>query len=251
MIFGTLWEVYTVCGHEDVTHGGNAMQMRYIRECFSIFVHTIKVGYELMSGFYRLARLPMPIVTFFGGAKADNSGLCVRQAHDLAERFVKNGVSILTGGGPGIMTAASCGAASGRQKGKKARTLGITIAGVDEGYVNPCADTMRVSYFFIRKWLLIRYSVGYVVFPGGIGTMDELFDLLNLLKTHKVPPFPVVLIGTAYWQPIVTWFYDFAIKEGLLNADLTKLFVVTDSIDEAYEIIFDVCQQFKDLESYR
>lgn len=220
------------------------MCIRYVRECVSIFFHAVKVGYELTAGFFRLARMPMPMVTFFGGAKADSSGKCVQQAHDLAERLVKNGVSILTGGGPGIMTAASCGAVDGGKRGGKARTLGITVAGVDEKFVNPCADILRVSYFFIRKWLLIRYSVGYVVFPGGIGTMDELFDLLNLLKHHKVPPFPVVLIGKEYWSPIITWFYDFALKEGLLDEHLTKLFVVTDSIDEAYEIIYDVCQQF-------
>lgn len=220
------------------------MQMRYLRECLAIFLHAIKVGYELMAGFFRLARMPMPIVTFFGGAKADSSGTCVQQAHDLAERFVKSGVSVLTGGGPGIMVAASCGAAEGSKPGKKGRTLGITVAGVDEEFVNPCADTLRVSYFFMRKWLLIRYSVGYVVFPGGVGTMDELFDLLNMLKHNKIPPFPVVLIGVDYWQPVITWFYNFAFKEGLIDESLAKLFVVTDSIDEAYEIIYDVCQQY-------
>lgn len=225
------------------------MQVRYLKECLSIFFHAIKIGYELMMGFFRLARMPMPIVTFFGGAKADKNGLCVQQAHDLAERLVKNGVSILTGGGHGVMVAASCGAAEGQPHNKKARTLGITVAGVDERFINPCADSLRVSHFFIRKWLLIRYSVGYVVFPGGVGTMDELFDLLNLLKHHKVPPFPVVLIGTAYWQPILAWFYDLAMKEGLLDENLAKLFVVTDSIDEAYEIIYDVCQQYIDRES--
>jgi uncharacterized protein (TIGR00730 family) len=223
--------------------------IRRAGECLSIFLHAIKISHELMMGFFRLARMPMPMVTFFGGAKADNSGHCVQQAHDLAERFVQHGVSILTGGGPGIMVAASCGAAQGQPHGKKARTLGITVAGVDEHVINPCADTLRVSHFFIRKWLLIRYSIGYVVFPGGVGTIDELFDLLNLLKHHKVPPFPVVLIGTAYWQPIITWFYDLAIREDLLNEDLVKLFVVTDSIDEAYEIIYAVCRQYLEQES--
>ena len=196
-----------------------------------------------MTGFFRLSRLSMPIVTVFGGAKADKSGNYVKQAHDLSQRLVKNGVSIITGGGPGIMMAASCGAVSERKKGEKARTLGIGVSGVDEEFISPCADTMRVSYFFMRKWLLVRYSIGFIVFPGGVGTMDELFDLLNLLKHHRVPDLPVVLIGKKYWAPIVVWF-DNALKEGLIDERLTKLFVVTDSVDEAYEIIHGVCEYY-------
>lgn len=223
------------------------MQLKYIRECVSIFFHSIKVGYQLTASFFRLAHLPMPIVTIFGGAKADKGGKYIKPADDFAQRLAQNGISVITGGGPGIMMAASCGAARGaRKKKEKPHTLGIAVSGVDDDFINPCADVLHVNYFFMRKWLLIRYSVGFVVFPGGIGTMDELFDLLNMIKHNRVPELPIVLIGVQYWQPIVQWFHDSALKNGLIDERLTKLFVVTDSIDEAFDLIYGACKYYLD-----
>jgi uncharacterized protein (TIGR00730 family) len=256
-MFDMLWEgimiaalkAATFCAIANVLEQtGEMMKLKYIRESLSIFFHSIKVGYQLMTSFFRFACLPMPIVTIFGGAKAQENEKIFKDAHALAHRFVKNGVSIVTGGGPGIMTAACCGAASARKKGEKPRTLGIAVSGVDEDYINPCASTLWVNYFFMRKWLLIRYSVGFVVFPGGIGTMDELFDLLNMIKHHRVPELPIVLIGVEYWQPVVQWL-DVALKKKLVDERLTKLFVVTDSIDEAYDIVYGVCEYYIDMSS--
>jgi len=144
------------------------------------------------------------------------------------------------------MVAANCGAAETRKKGEKAQTLGIAVSGIDEDFMNPCADTLFVNYFFMRKWLLIRYSVGFIIFPGGVGTMDELFDLLNMMKHHRVPPLPVVLIGVEYWQPLVKWFKESALKGGLIDERLTELFVVTDDIDEAYDLLYEVCEIYLD-----
>ncbi len=222
------------------------MKFRYMRQSLSIFFHSIKVGYQMMTGFFRLAQLPMPVVTVFGGAKVKKTDKFFNSAHDLAQRFARGGVSVITGGGPGIMTAACCGAASTRKKGERARTLGIAVSGVDEDYINPCADTLYVNYFFMRKWLLVRYSVGFVVFPGGIGTVDELFDLLNMVKHHRVPDLPIVLVGKEYWNPIVQWVQS-AFKHELVNERLTKLFVVTDSIDEAYDLVYDFCESYIDV----
>jgi len=222
------------------------MRMKYLKECLMVFFHSIKVGYQLMTSFFRLARLPMPIVTIFGGAKADRTGEFAKKAHDLSQMFAKNGISVITGGGPGIMIAANCGAAELRKKGQKAQTLGIAVSGIDEDFINPCADTLYVNYFFMRKWLLMRYSVGFVVFPGGIGTMDELFDLLNMIKHHRIPPLPVVLVGVAYWQPIVDWFKISALKSGLIDERLTKLFIVTDDLDEAYGHVYEFCDLYID-----
>lgn len=232
--------------YSETEETGEQMKMKYFRECISIFFHSIQVGYQLMTSFFRLARLPMPIVTVFGGAQSDRSGKFAKQAHDLSQRLAKAGISVITGGGPGIMVSANCGAASVRKKGEMAQTLGIAVSGIDDDFINPCADTFDVNYFFMRKWLLIRYSVGFVVFPGGIGTMDELFDLLNMLKHHRVPPLPVVLIGTEYWKPLVSWFKDSALKSGLIDERLMKLFIVTDDIDQAYEQIFQVCDIYLD-----
>lgn len=225
------------------------MLLKYSRECFNIFLHSIRVGCELMFGFMKLSRMHMPVVTIFGGAKGPKEDLHSKQAYELARRLVEHDISVLTGGGPGIMEAASCGASSvhkGNNKGKKkSDTIGIAVTGIDTWFVSSCYyPTVRVSYFFMRKWLLIRYSVGFIVFPGGIGTLDELFDLLNLLKHNKIPPFPVVLIGKDYWSPLVKLLNQ-ALKRGLLDQELTKLFVVKDDIDQAFDIVYSSCKKFK------
>lgn len=219
--------------------------MKYVKECLSIFFHSIKVGYQLMTGFFRLARLQKPIITIFGGAKVSQDSNYVKLAHELAHRFAKHGVSIISGGGPGIMMAAHCGAASAHQIGKKARTLGVNVSGVDASFVNPCSDMLEVNYFFMRKWLLVRYSVGFIIFPGGVGTMDEFFDLLNLMKHHRIPDLPIVLIGIDYWKPLISWFRDSGIKSGLIDERLIRLFMVTDDIDEAYKQVYTFCEYYR------
>ena len=197
-----------------------------------------------MTSFFRLARIPMPMITVFGGAKEHRTKNYYQQAYDLSRRFAENGISIATGGGPGIMVAANCGAYSVKEKENSARTIGIAVDGVDEDFINPCTDLLRVDYFFMRKWLLIRYSVGFVVFPGGIGTIDELFELLNLIKHHRVPELPIVLIGTEYWKPLLDLLHNSALKSGLIDERLTKLFMVTDDLDEAFSVVHESCKGY-------
>lgn len=224
------------------------MKFKYLKECFNIFTHSITVGWQLMRSFLGFSRLHMPVIAIFGGAKEGKEGKYAKQAFALARKFIENDISVATGGGPGIMEAANCGAASVYKKHEKGKpgTLGIAVSGIDTWFVSSCYyPTLRVDYFFMRKWLLVRYSVGFVIFPGGIGTMDELFDLLNLLKHHKIPEFPVVLIGKEFWKPLVSWFKDSALKGGFLDERLANLFVVTDDIDEAFKIVHESCKVFK------
>jgi len=225
------------------------MRFKYIRECFSLFIHSFRVSWQLMCSFLSLSKLHMPVVTVFGGSKEDKEGIYSKKAYAIAKKFVEHDVSILTGGGPGIMEAANCGAVSAKRENENSKkcTFGVAVAAIDTWFISSCYyPTVRVSYFFMRKWLLIRYSVGFIVFPGGIGTMDELFDLLNLLKHNKIPSFPVVLIGKQYWQPLVDWFTGSAIKHGLITEKrLLELFVVTDDMDEAFNIIYEYCKKFK------
>ena len=101
------------------------------------------------------------------------------------------------------------------------------------------------SYFFLRKWLLIRYSLAFVVFPGGVGTVDELFELLNFMKHDKVPKLPVILIGTNYWQPIIDWLHTRAFKHGFVKQYQLDLITVTDDLDEAFEIVRQTCEAYK------
>jgi len=224
------------------------MKFKYIRECFSLFLHSMRVGWELMCSFIKLSKLRMPVITIFGGAKVDKEGDYAKKAYEIARKFVEHEVSVLTGGGPGIMDAANCGAASVHKEHKcrKSDTIGIAVSGIDAWFASECYyDTIRVSYFFMRKWLLIRYSVGFVIFPGGLGTMDELFDLLNLLKHHKIPEFPIILIGKEYWQPLLD-FQDMALKKGFItDKRLAELFIVTDDVDDAFKIVYESCKLFK------
>jgi len=225
------------------------MKFKYIRECFNLFIHSVRVGWQLMCSFLSLSKLHMPVVTIFGGAKEDKKGKYAKDAYAIARKFVEHEISVLTGGGPGIMEAANCGAISIKRECKHGRsfTKGIGVTGVDTWFISSCYyPTISVSYFFMRKWLLIRYSVGFVIFPGGVGTMDELFDLLNLLKHHKIPPFPVVLIGKEYWKPLMTWFTESAFKNGFIeDKRLLQLFTITDDIDEAFSLVYETSKVFK------
>jgi len=224
------------------------MNIKALKEYYTILTHAIKVGWELTRSVTQINKLKMPVITIFGGAKEDKAGVYGKKAFELSRKFVEHDISVLTGGGPGLMEAANCGAASvyGKNEGEKKHTIGVAVASVDPWFESSCYyNTIHVSYFFMRKWLLTRYSVGFVVFPGGIGTMDELFDVLNMVKHHKIPELPIVLIGKEYWQPLISWFEDSALKNGMLNERLTKLFIVTDDLDHAFEVINDFCKIFK------
>ena len=200
-----------------------------------------------MFGFIKLSRMHMPVITIFGGAKDPKKDDYAKKAYELARRLVEQDISVLTGGGPGIMEAANCGATSvhrDNKEKKKSDTIGIAVIGIDTWFVSSCYyPTVRVSYFFMRKWLLIRYSVGFIVFPGGIGTLDELFDLLNLLKHHKIPSFPVVLMGKEYWQPLMDWIQDCWLKYKLIAPPDPSLVNIVDTPEEAFEIIQRMCRE--------
>ena len=224
------------------------MKFKYMKACCNILTHSIKVGWELMRSFMQLSKMNMPCITIFGGAKEGKDRPYSKKAFDLARKFVEHEIPILTGGGPGIMESANCGACSVRAREEPAKkdTIGIAVTGVHSWFESSCYyHTIHVSYFFMRKWLLTRYSVGFVVFPGGIGTMDDLFDLLNLIKHHRIPEFPIILIGIDFWKPLVDLLKKSALKSELINERQANLFLVTDDIDEAFMIINEACKVFR------
>ena len=200
----------------------------------------VSMGFQSMWGFLKgfliLARISVPTVTFFAGKGALLESEVGQQVYQLARLLVKNNISVLTGGGPGLMEAANCGAASVQSKKNKTMTLGIGVSNVDSKFVNKCAYVIKVPYFFIRQWLLVRYSQAFIVFPGGIGTADELFETLNLMKLDKIPRVPMILIGTRYWQPLVDW-YKQAHAQKFIPEHAKDLFVVVDDINQAFEIV--------------
>lgn len=209
-----------------------------IKDCLHIFVTCFKSGFYGAYVWYQASRLSGPIITILGGQRAHKSSFYTQLAYDIAGQCVKRGKSVLTGGGPGIMEAANCGAHVVKDhNGTHLHTLGIGIYGVDVGYVNPCSHIVYVNTFFIRKWIFVNYSSGFIFLPGGVGTADELFEILNMIKMQQIKQVPVILVNTAYWQPLILWIKESAIKQGLLDPRWETLFVVVDSIEEVIKVI--------------
>jgi uncharacterized protein (TIGR00730 family) len=191
-------------------------------------------------GAWRVSALPKPIITIFGGSRFGQSDVYAKQAHELARMFADEGVSVLTGGGTGIMEAASCGAiASGKGKG---RTMGISVSDIHEK-PNPCVqEFVELDYFYARKWLLTRYAAGFVFFPGGFGTLDELGEVLTLMQTGKSKRVPIILIGTEFWTKFMQWLVDESFSHGLITKDGLELLHITDDLYDAFCIVRDECK---------
>ena len=173
-----------------------------------------------------------PCVTVFGSARLAAGTPWYEKTREVAGEIAKLGFTVMTGGGPGIMEAANRGA-----KEAGGRSVGINILLPHEQHVNPWLDvSVTMRYFFTRKTLLIKYSYAFVVMPGGIGTMDELFEALTLIQTKKLHQFPVILIGVDYWTPMMSAILRMK-AEGLISPGDLELLTLTDSIPEAMEVL--------------
>jgi len=209
---------------------------------FAIFFRS---SWQVTYGTWRVLRLPQPIITIFGGSRAQENDEYSHHAYVLARDLASKGFSIVSGGGPGVMKAVGCGAADATTP-RGTHTLGIRVHGIDETFKNTCAPIVHVSNFFTRKWLLMRYSAGFIVFPGGIGTVNEFFEVLNELKHKRYGPAPVVLINSTYWQGLLTWFRGEALEHDFVTQDYVKFIVVTDSLEEAVQLVTAKQQPPKD-----
>ncbi len=213
-----------------------------IRLWFSYYLSLTRVYRQTLYGIWRLTGIPGPKVTIFGSARLEQENSYAKLAHQIGSNLVQHDISVLTGGGPGIMEAAQCGAIS---NGKKARTLGIGVKELGEGR-NPCAhEYIELDYFFARKWLLTHYSTAFIVFPGGFGTLDELGEILTLIQTKRLSKVPIVLIGKSYWNLLMQWLENEALRHSTISAVDLQLFIVTDSIDEALDIVVKFCKSCK------
>jgi len=201
------------------------------------FIHTdpwrvLRIMSEFVDGFDALADLP-PAVTFFGSARVVRDSAEYRAAQDTACLVGKAGFAIITGGGPGVMEAANRGA----------REAGVTSVGLNielpfEQAVNPYVDVRRqFRYFFARKTMLVKYAQGFVIFPGGFGTVDELFEAATLIQTGKISNFPIVLYGASYWTGLLQWMREQMLAGGkIAEADLSLL-MVADSPRQARDLL--------------
>lgn len=189
---------------------------------------------EFVRGLLYVYRLKNPIITVFGGFHIQRDSHYYTQAYHLGESIAQADLSVITGGGLGVMEAVLCGAMS---TGKKHRSLGITVVGIDEPFIPRCKrDIIFLSHFGVRKWLMTYYSIGFVVFPGGIGTFDELGEILNLIKMKQIDPAPVILIGSQFWSGFTDW-VDVAAAQGYIDQEFKKLFVVTDNVSDVIPLI--------------
>jgi len=194
-----------------------------------------KIMSEFVEGFERMGRIE-PCVTIFGSARTKPDDPYFIQAEDIAARLVAKGYGIITGGGPGIMEAGNKGA----QKGG-GTSVGLNIVLPFEQDGNPFIDKDRridFDYFFVRKVMFMKYSQGFIVMPGGFGTMDELFEALTLIQTGKIARFPIVLVGKSFWDGGIDWIKKvFRDEFKTINPNDLDLFFCTDRTDEAIDHI--------------
>jgi uncharacterized protein (TIGR00730 family) len=179
---------------------------------------------ELAEGFRALGDVHKA-VSIFGSARTTSSDAAYARAREVAAALGRGGFAIITGGGPGIMEAANRGA-----KDAGARSIGLRIELPFEQAINAYIDDLLMfRYFFVRKVMFVRYAAAFVVFPGGFGTLDELFEALTLIQTGKIHHFPVVLVDDGYWDGLLVWLRDQLLSRGTINAtDLDRIIVAED-----------------------
>ena len=201
--------------------GGPLSRLKELRRALRIF-------FECIYGFRRM-HFVGPCVTVFGSARFEPGHRYYSMARDLGRRLAAEDLTIITGGGPGIMEAANRGAVEGG-----GFSVGCNIELPHEQEPNPYLNLwLDFRYFFVRKMMLVKYSLAFVAFPGGFGTMDEIFETATLIQTGKIRDFPCVLIGREYWQPLITFVGETMKAEGTIGAKDTEFVFVTDSVEEA------------------
>jgi uncharacterized protein (TIGR00730 family) len=227
------------------------MLKRRLSEYFIFLKSLFKTNYLLLWGMWKLTKLPQPAITVFGGSRVTLNGKAAQDARKIGYMLAREGFSIITGGGPGIMESANMGAIEYVSENLKECKLhgegrcvplfisaGINLIKLNREQSNPYVqDNIITGHFFARKWLLVRYSVGFVVFPGGFGTMDELFEVITLIQCNRMSKVPIVLMHKDYWAPLESWIRTRALENGLINPDDIDIISITDNVEEAVNII--------------
>jgi uncharacterized protein (TIGR00730 family) len=188
-----------------------------------------RIGREFLEGFRAVERIDRPAVTLFGSARVHEGHPAYEAAREVGRRFAEAGFAVVTGGGPGVMEAANRGAREGG-----GLSVGFNIELPHEQHENPYLDIeLTFKHFYARKTMFVKAAEGFVIFPGGFGTLDELFEALTLIQTGKVLHFPVVLFDSDYWAQMLEWIRDRLLAEGMVSPEDVELLHVTDSPAEA------------------
>jgi uncharacterized protein (TIGR00730 family) len=199
------------------------------REHVDLDAHVAMIAEEFRLGFEAVERVPRPAVTVFGSARIPTGSDQYEHARECGRALADAGFAVVTGGGPGTMEAANRGAKDGG-----GYSVGFNIELPHEQRPNPYIDLGHsFRHFYARKVMLVKAAEGFILFPGGFGTLDELFESLTLIQTDKVRQFPVVLIGRDYWRDLLDWIGDEPLANGMIAPDDVALLHVTDDVDEA------------------
>lgn len=194
-----------------------------------------KIMSEFVEGFDTMAKIG-PCVSIFGSARTTEDSTYYQLAEKIAFQLTQHGYGVITGGGPGIMEAANKGAKRGEGK-----SVGLNIELPFEQSSNPYIDNDKLinfDYFFVRKVMFVKYAQGFIVLPGGVGTLDELFEAITLIQTEKIGKFPIVLVGKSFWAGLIGWIKQIMLKkEKNISPEDLDLFSVVDTSEEALEII--------------
>ncbi len=209
-------------------------QLKMLADVQQDFWRLFRILAEFVEGFSVMAQQKQ-LVTIFGSARTKPGMPYYEMAVAVAKELVRRGFNVLTGGGPGIMEAGNkgCQEAGGH-------SVGVNIDLPFEQMSNPYIDRGRLvtfKHFFVRKVMFVKYAHGFVVLPGGFGTLDEFFEAVTLIQTEKTKPFPVILMGKAYWSGLIEWMKKTLVSEGTISESDLELFNVTDDPAEAAEII--------------
>jgi uncharacterized protein (TIGR00730 family) len=201
------------------------MEKQYVIDDFKLEEswRLFKIMGEFVDGVEALHHIG-PAVTIFGSARVKPEDPMYKKAAEIAALFVKEKFAVISGGGPGIMEAANKGA-----KEAGGTSVGLNIELPFEQIPNPYADIqVNFQYFFVRKVMLVKYALAYIIMPGGFGTLDELFEAVTLIQTERIKPFPVILVGSEYWQGLLDWIKDRMLAEKRISEDDLEILQVLD-----------------------
>jgi len=199
-----------------------------LEESWRIF----KIISEFVEGFEKLSDCG-PAITIFGSARTREEHEDYQQALALGNMMAKSGITVITGGGPGIMAAANRGAL---EAGGTSVGLNITLP-MEQKPNKYISKLVSFKYFFVRKVMLVKYSMAFVVFPGGFGTLDEMFEALTLIQTDKIRPFPIILYGSHYWQGLFSWLRKELETSGYISEKDLSLLQIIDNVDEIASVV--------------
>lgn len=199
-----------------------------------------RIQSELVEGFETLNEIG-PAVTIFGSSRMKPGSYYYEKAAELGKKLSDGGFAVITGGGPGIMEGANKGAHHG-----KGKSVGLNIEMPQEQRTNEYQDiSLSFRYFFIRKLMFVKYAIAFIIFPGGFGTMDELFEALTLSQTKKIGIFPIILFGKDYWKGLIDWFKSTLIPNNTMSPEDLGLISLVDEIDEACQILREYKRVFE------